>query len=127
LPPDGGSFAPWSLDVLRFRGSHLPSNRLDRADRRCAPIAGFSLSARMTLENGGNHSLHARNRANIPASRYGSGDLERMEHAKLANGSGHKLPIGHSPSSARKKAAREKAESPRSLRKEMDSKSKSDK
>ena len=70
--------------------------------------------------NGGNHSLHARNRANIPASPYGLGDLERMEHAKLANGSGHKLPIGHSPSpalrdqmdaarSAGKKAARKKA------------------
>ena len=64
-----------------------------------------------------------------------------MEHAKLANGSGHKPPIGRSPSpapqdemdtarSARKKAARKKA-APRKakpagpLRKEMRSKSKS--
>ena len=58
-----------------------------------------------------------------------------MEHAKLANGSGHKLPIGHFTSSAlragqktaRKKAARKKAESSRLLGKEMGSKSKSDK
>jgi hypothetical protein len=50
-----------------------------------------------------------------------------MEHAKLAKGSGHKLPIGHSPSSVRKKADREKAEPARSLRKETGSKSKSDK
>ena len=50
-----------------------------------------------------------------------------MEHAKLANGSGHKLPIGHSQSSARKKAVREKAEPARPLRKEMGSKPKSDK
>jgi hypothetical protein len=41
-----------------------------------------------------------------------------MEHAKQANGSGHELSIGHSPSSARKKAVRKKAESPRPLRKE---------
>jgi hypothetical protein len=50
-----------------------------------------------------------------------------MEQAKLAKGSGHKLPIGHSPSSARKKADRNKAESARPLRKEMGSKSKSEK
>jgi hypothetical protein len=49
-----------------------------------------------------------------------------MEHAKLANGSGHK-PIGHFSTSAAKKAARKKAESVRPLRKEMGSKSKSDK
>jgi hypothetical protein len=48
-----------------------------------------------------------------------------MEHAKQANGSGHELSIGHSPSSARKKAVRKKAESPRPLRKEAGSKSKS--
>ena len=123
--------------------SHSLSNRPDHPDRQSAPIAGFSLSARMTLGNGGNHSLHARNRANIPASPYGSGDLEQMEHAKLANGRGHKLPIGHSSSSAlrdqtdaarsadkkpaRKKAAGKKAESARPLRKEMGSKSKSEK
>ena len=50
-----------------------------------------------------------------------------MEHAKQANGSGHELSIGHSPSSARKKAVRKKAESPRPLRKEAGSKSKSGK
>jgi hypothetical protein len=66
-----------------------------------------------------------------------------MEHAKLANGSGHELPIGHSPSpalrnrmdgarsagekTARKKAAQKKAESARPLRKKMASKSNSEK
>ena len=49
-----------------------------------------------------------------------------MEHAKLANGSGHK-PIGHSSTSALKKAARKKAESARPLRKEMGRKPKSNK
>jgi hypothetical protein len=65
-----------------------------------------------------------------------------MENSKLANGTGHK-PIGHSPSpalrdqmdaarsvggkTARKKTARKKAESARPLRKEVGSKSKSDK
>jgi hypothetical protein len=58
-----------------------------------------------------------------------------MEHAKLANGSGHELPIGRSPSPAqhdqkdaarsagekavRKKAAPRKAKPARPLRKEM--------
>jgi hypothetical protein len=66
-----------------------------------------------------------------------------MEHAKLANGSGHKLPIGRSPSPALRdqmdaarladektaptKAAQKKAESARPLRKKMGSKSKSEK
>jgi len=66
-----------------------------------------------------------------------------MEHAKLANGSGYKLLIKHSPSPAeqdqmdaarsagkkavRKKAAPRKAEPARPLRKEMGSKSKSGK
>jgi hypothetical protein len=49
-----------------------------------------------------------------------------MEQAKLANGSGHTR-IGHSPTSASKKAARKKAEPARPLRKEMGSKSKSEK
>jgi hypothetical protein len=66
-----------------------------------------------------------------------------MEQRKLANGSGHK-PIEHSPSSpalrdqmeaarpsgektVRKKTTRKKAESARPLRKELGSKSKSDK
>ncbi len=61
-----------------------------------------------------------------------------MGHAKLANGNGHELPIGRSPSpaeqdqkdaarSAGKKAAPRKAKPARPLRKEMDSKSKSNK
>ncbi len=66
-----------------------------------------------------------------------------MEHAKLANGSGHKLPIGRSASptepdqkdaarlagkkAVRKKAAPGKAKPARPLRKEVGSKSKSDK
>jgi hypothetical protein len=50
-----------------------------------------------------------------------------MEQAKLANGNGHKLPIGHSTSLARKKADRKKAESARALRNELGSKSKSEK
>jgi hypothetical protein len=50
-----------------------------------------------------------------------------MEQAKLAKGSGHKRSIGHSPSSAGKKAPRGKAESARLLRKETRSKSKSEK
>jgi hypothetical protein len=66
-----------------------------------------------------------------------------MEHAKLANGSGHESPIGRSPSPAkhgqmdaarsagkkavRKKAAPRKAKPARRLRKEITSKSKSNK
>ena len=66
-----------------------------------------------------------------------------MEHAELANGSGHELSIGQSPSpaerdhmdaarsagerTARKKATPRKAKPARPLRKEMGSKSKSDK
>ena len=50
-----------------------------------------------------------------------------MEYAKQVNGSGHELSTGHSPSSARKKAVRKKAEPPRPLRKEAGSKSKSGK
>src|ERR1035437_6604496 len=80
----------------------------------------------MTLGNGGNHSLHTPTRANIPTSPYGSRRFRTMEHAKLANGSGHK-PIGHSPTSAPKNAAQKKAESARPLRKEVGSKPKSEK
>src|ERR1700739_4403753 len=83
-----------------FRGSHSPSKRFDRADRRRAPIAAFSLSTRTMLGNGGNHSLHARNRANVQASPYGLGDFERMEQTKLAKGRGHKLPTRDSLSLA---------------------------
>jgi len=66
-----------------------------------------------------------------------------MEHAKLANGSGHESPIGRFPSpseqdqkdaarsagkkAVRKKAAPKKAKPARPLRKEMGSKSKSNK
>jgi hypothetical protein len=49
-----------------------------------------------------------------------------MEHAKLANGSGHKS-IGHSSASGPKKTDRKKADSALPLRKEISSKSKSDK
>ena len=48
-----------------------------------------------------------------------------MEHAKLVKGSGHNLPIRHSPSSAR--TSQKKAESALPLRKETGSKSKSEK
>jgi hypothetical protein len=77
------------------------------------------------------------------ASRYGLGDFERMELAKLANGKGLKLPIGRYPSSAKqgqkdvarlagqktvpRKAAQKEADSARSVRKEKSGKSKSDK
>ncbi len=66
-----------------------------------------------------------------------------MEHTKLANGSGHELPIGRSPSPAeqdqmdaarsagkkavRKKTARRKAKPARPLRKTIGNKSKSNK
>jgi hypothetical protein len=66
-----------------------------------------------------------------------------MEHAKLANGSGHESPIGRFPfpseqdqkdaarsagkKAVRKKAAPKKAKPARPLRKEMGSKSKSNK
>jgi ribosomal protein L40E len=49
-----------------------------------------------------------------------------MEQAKLAKGSEHK-PIGNSSTSAPKKVTRKRAESARPLRKEIGSKSKSDK
>jgi hypothetical protein len=49
-----------------------------------------------------------------------------MQNVKLAKVSGHKL-IGHSSTSAAKKAARKRAERARPLRKEMGSKSKSEK
>jgi hypothetical protein len=108
-----------------------------RANTRLLPFRANGLG------DGGNHSLHARNGANIPASPYGLGDSERMEHAKLANGSRHELPIGRSPSPAGqdqmdaarsagkkavgKKAAPRKAKPARPLRKETGSKSKSNK
>ena len=100
-----------------------------RADRRFRPIAGFSLfCANDVGKTGGNHSLHAPTRANIPTSPFG---LRRFRaNGTLETGkreAGHELSIGHSPSSARTKAARKKAESARPLRKETGSKPKSDK
>jgi len=50
-----------------------------------------------------------------------------MEQAKLPKESGRKLPIGHSTSSARKKADRKKSEPARPLRTEKENKSKSEK
>ncbi len=80
---------------------HSPSNRLDRADRRCAPIAGFSPSAPMTLGNLRETARFTR-RPEQTSGRglTAQGDLERMEHAKLAKGNGHESPIGRSTSLA---------------------------
>jgi hypothetical protein len=72
----------------------------------------LSPSARTTLENWGNRSLHAPTRANIATSPTAQGDLEGLEHAKQANGSGRQ-PIGHCSTSAQEKAARKKAASGR--------------
>jgi hypothetical protein len=104
-------------------------------------LPAASLSARMTLGMA-NCSLHARDRANIPTSPYGLGGLKRTEHATLANGSEHKLPIGRSPSPAEqeqmeaaraagveaaRKAVAKKAKPTGPLGKQMGGKSKSDK
>ena len=49
-----------------------------RADRRFGPIAGFSLFCASGVgKTGGNHSLHAPTRANIPTSPYGSRRFKR--------------------------------------------------
>jgi hypothetical protein len=95
-----GSQSCEGFTLRSSEASHSPSNRpiVQTVDPRQQPA--FYLSARMTWESKGNHSLHGRNGANIPASRYGLGDLERMEHAKLANGSRHESPIGRSTSLA---------------------------
>src|SRR5208337_1090377 len=92
----------------------------DRANRRRALIAGHYPSARRTLGKLGETARFTRrpeqtSRRAVTAQ----GDFARMEHAKLANGSGRK-PIGHS-TSAPKKAARKKAESARPLNKEIGS------
>ena len=97
----------------------------------------------MRLEIGETRSLRAPTRANIPASPYGLGDLRKMEHAKLANGSRHELAIGRSPSPAqqeqmntarlagkkavRKKTNPRKAKPAQSIQKKNGSKSKSHK
>src|ERR1035441_4266159 len=75
-----------SPDPFAFQ-SPLSCRPSIRANSRLLPFHANDLGKR------GIHSLRARNRANIPASSYGSGGLELMEHAKLANGSGHELPI----------------------------------
>ena len=129
----------------RRRGRlYSPSNHPDRADRRSAPIASFSLSARMTLGKLGKTTRFMRaTEQTSQRAITAKGDLERMEHAKLANGSGHESPIGRSPSpvgqdqmdatrsagkkAVRKKTAPRKAKPARPLRKEMGSKSKPDK
>jgi hypothetical protein len=90
---------------------------------------------------GENRSLRARNRAKHPGEPLRLRRLERMERAKLANGSAYKPPTGRSSTlllrdktdaarsagqkTARKKAAPRKAKRTRPLRKEMGSKSKS--
>src|ERR1035437_2571028 len=68
----GGRFRAMSA-LIRSRllccDSLSPSNRPDRADRRSAPIAGFLPFCANDVEKiGGNHSLHAPTRANIPTS-----------------------------------------------------------
>src|SRR5207302_10871048 len=86
--------------------------------------------------------MHATERTS-QASSYGLGDFERMEHAKLPNGSGHELTIGRSRSLAeqdqmdaaqpagkkavRKKTAPRKTKPARPDRKKMGGKSKSNK
>ena len=110
-----------------FRGFHSPSNRLEQTvNSGQYPASPFS--ARMALEKLKETTRFTRrpeqtSRRALTAQ----GDLEPMEYAKQVNGSGHELSTGHSPSSARKKAVRKKAESPRPLRKEAGSKSKSGK
>jgi hypothetical protein len=54
------------------------------------------------------------------------GDLERMEHAKLATGNGHKVSIGHSPLSAPKKTGRKSTKPAGPVRKETRGNSRSD-
>jgi hypothetical protein len=81
-----------------------------RADRRFGALAGFCLSARMAFKK--LRKITRFTRQPEQTSRRAAtaqGDLE-MEQVKLANASGHELSIGHSPSSARKKAVRKKAE-----------------
>ena len=95
--------------------SHSPSNRLYSSARMT--LGKLAETARFTRrpEQTSRRALTAR------------GDLERMRNNKLAKENGHKPLTGHSPSSARKKADRKMSESARPLRKEMGSKSKSEK
>ncbi len=59
--------------VFSDRDSHSPSNRLGRADRRLPASGRPRLFCVNDIEKiGGNHSLHAATRANIPTSPYGS-------------------------------------------------------
>ncbi len=119
-----------SLDLVFSAAISLVSFAFQspRSDCRFGPIAGFSLFCANDVGKTGETTRFTRrpeqtSRRALTAQ----GDLEGMEHAKQANGSGHELSIGHSPSSAGKKAVRKKAESPRPLRKEAGSKSKSGK
>jgi hypothetical protein len=110
------------------------------------PIASYAprlLPMRNDLGKRKNRSLHAGNRANIPPSRYGSGDQARMQSTKLEKGPEHKRPIRRSVSvdsrdqpettrSTGKKAthnngAQKEAKSERSLRKIPGNQSNSDK
>ena len=98
------------------------------AGRRCGPIAGFFLSARMALGKWLKPLASRADQSKHPDEPLRLKEIHsEMEQAKLAKGSSHKLPIGHSLSSARKKADRKKVEPARPLRKETGSKSKSEK
>jgi hypothetical protein len=104
------------------------------------PSPSLALAGRRKMS--AHRSLGGRNRANIRGQPLRLKETKKMERAKLASGkkteptetkhrklvkkSGRK-PIGHSSASAPKRAARNKAESSRPRRKEMGSKSKSEK
>jgi hypothetical protein len=97
---------------------------------RCCPGTQLSLRHPFCVNdvgNGRNRSLDGANRANIPASPYGLGELKEWKRSKLAHGSGHGLPLGRSSpaeqcqmeaarspgkKTVRKKAAAKKASSP---------------
>jgi hypothetical protein len=106
-------------------GAHSPSNRRDRAGRRCAIGRPPPLCANGAGKIGKTTRFTRQPEQTFQRAATAQGDLE-MEQVKLANASGHKS-IGHSSTSARTKAARKKAESARPLRKETGSKPKSDK
>ena len=77
------------------------------------------LSVRMTLGKLGKPLASRADQSKHPDEPLRLKEIQsEMEQAKLAKGSGHK-PIGHSSTSAPKKATRKKAESARPLRKEI--------
>lgn len=95
--------------------------------RRCAPIVGFFLSARMALGKWLKSLASRADQSKHPAEPLRLKEIHsEMEQAKLANGSVHRS-IGHSSTAAPKKAPRKKAESARPLRKATGTKSKSEK